>query len=409
MDAKTGETGIEVPPERAPSVTTYGVIATISFCHCLNDIIQSLLPAIYPILKSVYALDFGQIGLITLTFQLSASLLQPVVGLVTDRRPMPYSLTVGMGVSLLGLLLLATASRFGVILVAGALIGIGSAIFHPEASRIARAASGGRHGLSQSLFQVGGNLGQALGPLLAAFVVVPRGQGSLGWFSIGALVGMACLFQVGRWYASRLSSALARRPAEIRPDRPSRRHVGLAVFLLVLLVFSKNFYTASFTSYYTFYLISRFGVSVQEAQLYLFVSLGAIAVGTILGGPIGDRIGRKPVIVGSVVGVLPFTLLLPTADLFWTVALTIPIGLILASSLPAILIYALDLVPGRVGLVSGLFFGLSFGMGGLGAAALGEIADRTSIETVYRICPWLPAIGIVALLLPTARDRPGRR
>lgn len=398
-----------LPLENPAEATAFAVIATMSFCHCLNDLIQSLLPAIYPILKSVYRLDFGQIGLITLTFQLSASLLQPVVGIVTDRRSMPYSLTVGMGVSLVGLGLLATASSFGVILVAGAMIGIGSAIFHPEASRIARAASGGRHGLSQSIFQVGGNLGQALGPLLAAFIVVPRGQGSLGWFSIAALVGMACLFQVGRWYARRLSSTLARRAPESRDGRLTRRHVGFAVILLVLLVFSKNFYTASFTSYYTFYLISRFGVSVQQAQIYLFVALGSIALGTILGGPIGDRIGRKPVIIGSVLGVLPFTLLLPTADLFWTVVLTVPIGLILASSLPAILIYALELVPGRVGLVSGLFFGLSFGMGGLGAAALGEVADHTSIETVYRICAWLPAIGIVAFLLPAARERTGRR
>ncbi|WP_375458035.1 MFS transporter [uncultured Enterovirga sp.] len=405
MDAKTGEVGVQAPPGQGSSETAFRVIATVSFCHCLNDLIQSLLPAVYPILKSEYRLDFAQVGLITLAFQLSASLLQPVVGLVTDRRPMPYSLTVGMGVSLLGLLLLATASSFGVILVAGALIGVGSAIFHPEASRIARAASGGRHGLSQSIFQVGGNLGQALGPLLAAFIVVPRGQGSLGWFSIGALVGMACLFQVGRWYASHLSSTLARRATDTREHVLSRRHVGFAVLVLVLLVFSKNFYTASFTSYYTFYLIERFGVSVQEAQIYLFVALGAIAAGTILGGPIGDRIGRKPVIIGSVLGVLPFTLILPMADLFWTVALTVPIGLILASSLTAILVYALELVPGRIGLVSGLFFGLSFGMGGLGAAALGEVADRTSIETVYRICAWLPAIGILAFLLPAARER----
>ncbi len=404
MDARTEESGIVATRPERP---VFAVIAAISFCHCLNDLIQSLLPAIYPILKASYGLDFGQIGLITLTFQLSASLLQPVVGSVTDRHPQPFSLVVGMGFSLVGLLLVATASSFGAILLAGSLIGIGSSVFHPESSRIARVASAGRHGLSQSIFQVGGNLGQAIGPLLAALIVVPRGQASVAWFSLAALIAMLVLARVGGWYRARLRAGTGRKPAPAE-RMITRGRTGAAVALLVLLVFSKNFYTASFTSYYTFYLIDRFGVPLRDAQIYLFVSLGAIAVGTLIGGPIGDRIGRKPVILGSVLGVLPFTLILPHVDLFWTVALTIPIGLILASSLPAILVYALELLPNRVGLVSGLFFGLSFGMGGLGAAVLGEVADRTSIAFVYQLCAWLPALGIVALLLPQIRSAPGR-
>ena len=390
-----------------PERTAFAVIVAISFCHCLNDLIQSLLPSIYPLLKTTYGLDFGQIGLITLTFQLSASLLQPVVGTITDRYPQPYSFVVGMGFSLLGLLLVAYASTFAMILVAGALIGTGSSVFHPESSRIARVASGGRHGLSQSIFQVGGNFGQAIGPLLAAFIVVPNGQGSVAWFSLAALLAMIVLTGVGRWYAARLRSEGPRHPPSAEDRLFTRGRIGFAVALLVLLTFSKNFYTASFTSYYTFYLIDRFGIPVQDAQIYLFVALGAIALGTLIGGPIGDRIGRKPVILGSVLGVLPFTLILPHVNLFWTVVLTIPIGLILASSLPAILIYALELMPNRVGTVAGLFFGISFGMGGLGAAVLGEVADKTSIDFVYRLCAWLPAIGILALLLPDTHTRRG--
>lgn len=401
MDAKTGETGI-LASEPSKDRTVFAVIAAISVSHCLNDLIQSLLPAIYPVLKTAYGLDFGQVGLITLTFQVSASLLQPLVGLATDRHPQPFSLVVGMGFSLLGLLLVASAGSFTAILLAAALIGVGSSVFHPESSRIARAASGGRHGLSQSIFQVGGNFGQAIGPLLAAFIVVPRGQGSVAWFSVAALAAMVILTGVGRWYRDRLRAAPARRPAQAAPTF-TRGRIGLALVVLVLLTFSKNFYTAGFTSYYTFYLIDRFGIPVQEAQIDLFVLLGSIAAGTLIGGPIGDRIGRKPVIVGSVLGVLPFTLALPYANLFWTVALTVPIGLILASSLPAILVYGLEIMPGRVGVVSGLFFGLSFGMGGLGAAVLGQIADHTSIGFVYRICAWLPVLGVLALLLPDTR------
>ena len=389
------------PPSQEAMVVA--IVVAVSFCHCLNDLIQALLPAIYPVLKESYGLDFGQIGLITLVFQVSASLLQPVVGLYTDRKPQPYSLVLGMGFSLAGLLLLASASSYGLILVAGALIGVGSSIFHPESSRIARAASGGRHGLSQSVFQVGGNFGQAIGPLLAAFIIIgPSGQGRVAWFALVALIGMVVLGWVGRWYSARLKAA-----GEAKPSRPthtiSRGRIWFAVGLLVLLVFSKNFYTASFTSYYTFYLIDRFRVSVQESQIYLFVAMAAIAAGVVFGGPIGDRIGRKPVILWSVLGVLPLTLLLPHLNLFWTVFMTIPIGLVMASSLSAILVYALELVPNRVGLVAGLFFGLSFGMGGLGAAALGELADRTSIDFVYQVCAWLPLIGAVALLLPDTR------
>lgn len=401
MDAKTAEQGI-VAPER-PAETTFAVIGALSFCHLLNDLIQSLVPAMYPILKEAYRLDFGQIGLITLTFQLTASLLQPAVGFYTDRRPQPFSLVIGMGCTLLGLLCLAATSSFGGILLGAGLIGTGSSVFHPEASRIARTASGGRHGLAQSLFQVGGNLGQASGPLLAAFIVVPRGQGSLVWFSVLALVGMGLLGGIGRWYRDRVarSARSGRSTASLPPL--SRGRVVVAVALLVLLVFSKGFYTSSLTSYYTFYLIERFGLSVQSAQILLFVFLGSVALGTILGGPLVDRFGRKFVILFSVFGALPFTLALPHVGLAWTVALTVPIGLILACSLPAILVFAQELLPNRVGVVSGLFFGLSFGMGGLGAAAFGEIADRTSIAYVYRLCSWLPAIGLVALLLPDLR------
>ena len=390
------------PPSQEAMVVA--IVAAVSFCHCLNDLIQALLPAIYPILKDSYGLDFGQIGLITLVFQVSASLLQPLVGMYTDKRPQPYSLVLGMGFSLAGLLLLAYAGSYPLILVAGALIGVGSSIFHPESSRIARAASGGRHGLSQSVFQVGGNFGQAIGPLLAAFIIVPRGQASVAWFALAALIGMVVLAAVGRWYAQRLRAAAGKKAA-VQSHAISRGRVGFAVALLVLLVFSKNFYTASFTSYYTFYLIDRFHVSVRDSQIYLFVAMASIAAGVVFGGPIGDRIGRRPVILGSVLGVLPLTLLLPHVNLMWTVILTVPIGLIMASSLSAILVYALELIPNRIGMVAGLFFGLSFGMGGLGAAVLGQVADWTSIDTVYRLCAWLPAIGIVALLLPDTRVR----
>lgn len=387
--------------------TAYAVLIAISVSHLLNDVIQSLLPAIYPILKETYRLDFGQIGLLTLTFQATASLLQPVVGLQTDRRPTAHSLPVGMGVSLIGLLLLATTSTFGMLLLAAALVGMGSAIFHPEASRVARLGSGGRLGFAQSVFQVGGSSGSALGPLLAAFIVVPRGQSSIAWFSVVALAAMVILWNIGRWYRRRLADIprnVPRAGGEVAAA-PPRTKVLLALGILVALIFSKNFYTASINSYYTFYLINKFNLPVQTAQIYLFMFLGSVAAGTLFGGPIGDRFGRKYVIWFSVLGVLPFTLALPYVDLFWTGVLTVIIGLILASSFPAIIVYAQELVPGRTGMISGLFFGLGFGMGGLGAAVLGQLADATSIAVVYQVCSFLPAIGVIAAFLPNVRGK----
>jgi FSR family fosmidomycin resistance protein-like MFS transporter len=376
------------------------VLAAISVSHMLNDLIQSLLPAIYPILKDNYRLDFGQIGLLTLTFQMSASLLQPLVGMFTDRRPQPFSLVVGMGFTLVGLLTLSQAHSYPLLLLGAALIGMGSSVFHPESSRVARMASGGRHGLAQSVFQVGGNAGTALGPLLAAFIVVPFGQGSIAWFSAVALLAMLILFAVGRWYRDKLVEMRAKPKAAERKSSFSRRRIAVSITILMLLVFSKNFYMAGLTSYYTFYLIAKFQVSVQDAQVYLFIFLGAVAAGTLLGGPVGDRIGRRYVIWISILGVLPFTLLLPYSNLFWTAVLSVIIGVVLASAFSAILVYATELVPGRVGMIAGLFFGLSFGMGGLGAAALGHLADLTSIETVYKVCSFLPAIGLLAYFLP---------
>lgn len=380
----------------------FAVLGALSLSHLLNDLIQSLLPAIYPLLKAGFHLDFGQIGLITLVFQVTASVLQPLVGMQTDRRPMPFSLALGMALSLAGLILLSVAWTYGMLLAAAALVGLGSAVFHPEATRMARLASGGRFGLAQSLFQVGGNAGTAFGPLLAAFIVVPKGQSSVAWFSLAALAGIGVLTLVGRWYRERLAGT-ARRGARSRvAGAPplSRARIVATIAVLLTLIFSKYFYMASFTSYYTFYLMSRFGVPVAESQIYLFVFLGAAAAGTVIGGPIGDRIGRKPVIWASVLGVLPFTLVLPHANLVLTVILTVPIGLILASAMPAILVYAQDLLPGRIGLVGGLFFGFAFGMGGLGAAIFGELADRTSIAYVYGLCAYLPLIGLAAAFLP---------
>ena len=394
--------GGETPKKTGPALA---VLMGLSLSHGLNDLIQSLLPAIYPLLKRSFHLDFGQIGLITLAFQATASLLQPAVGLYTDRRPLPFSLAIGMVLSLAGLGLLAAAPTYGALLAAAALVGLGSAIFHPEASRVARLASGGRYGLAQSVFQVGGNAGTALGPLLAAFVVVPHGQGSVAWFGLAALAGIAVLSVVGRWYAGRLATTprVARTSTGAAAGSLGRTRIVLTITILLALIFSKFFYTASFSSYYTFYLIHRFGVPVAQSQLYLFVFLGSVALGTLLGGPIGDRFGRKPVIWGSILGVLPFTLALPHADLAWTVALSVPIGLILASALPAILVYAQDLLPGRIGLVSGLFYGFAFGMGGLGAALLGELADRVGIEQVFAMCAYLPVIGLLAVMLPRLR------
>jgi FSR family fosmidomycin resistance protein-like MFS transporter len=384
----------------------FTVLVAISFCHLLNDVVQSLLPAIYPILKATFHLDFGQIGLITFSTQLTASLLQPVVGHAMDRRPAPFSLVFGMISMLAGLLLLAFAPRYGWVLAAAGLVGVGSAIFHPEASRVARMASGGQHGLAQSLFQVGGNAGQSIGPLLAAFIVIPGGQRSVALFSLVALIGIFLLSRVGRWYKGRLVNrghAHDHHAAAHKGLSAGRVRVSIAV--LMALMFSKFFYLASIGSYYTFYLIDKFKLPVRNAQYCLFVFLASVAAGTIIGGPVGDRIGRKLVIWCSILGVLPFSLLLPHASLLWTVVLSVPIGVILASAFPATVVYAQELLPGRVGLVSGLFFGFAFGMGGVGAAVLGELADRTSIGFVYQVCAYLPAIGLLTALLPNLERR----
>lgn len=375
----------------------FPVLIGISVSHLLNDMIQSLLPAIYPILKTNYALDFGQIGLITLAFQITASLLQPVVGLYTDRRPLPFSLPIGMGMTLCGLLLLSGAGHFWSLLVAASMIGLGSSVFHPEASRVVRLASGGRFGMAQSVFQVGGNMGSAIGPLLAAFVVIPGGQGSIAWFSAAALVGIGVLAGIGRWCRTHIPARRAAGPGTL--PLPART-VAATLFVLVVLLFSKFFYVASLQTFYTFYLIETFGVSVQASQVLLFVFLGAFAIGVLAGGPISDRVGRKRVIWFSILGVLPFTLALPYAGLWGTAALTMVIGLVLASASSAILVYAQALLPGRVGLVGGVFFGLAFGLGGLGAALLGQLVDATSLGFVYRICSVLPALGICAVFLP---------
>jgi MFS transporter, FSR family, fosmidomycin resistance protein len=379
----------------------FRVLTAVSFCHLLNDMVQSLLPSIYPILKSSFRLDFGQIGLITLTYQITASLLQPFIGNYTDRRPMPYSLPIGMMVTLAGLVLLAVASNFPMLLIAASLIGVGSAVFHPESSRVARMASGGQHGMAQSFFQVGGNTGSAIGPLLAAFIVLPRGERGVGWFSIAALLGIAVLFWVSGWYKERLEHLQSRTVKHENNASPlPRKEVISAIAVLVALVFSKYFYLASLTVYYTFYLMERFHVSVRSSQIHLFIFLGAVAAGTLIGGPVGDRLGRKVVIWCSILGVLPFTLLLPYANLFWTGILSVVIGFVISSAFSAILVYAQELVPGRVGMISGLFFGFAFGMGGIGAAVLGKLADATSVIYVYKVCAYLPAIGLLTGLLP---------
>jgi len=383
--------------------TALGVLAAISICHCLNDLMQSVLPAVYPLLKAAYNLDFGQIGLITFANQATASLLQPFVGTFTDVKPKPYSLAVGMGFTLIGLLLLSVAPTYGIILVAVALVGIGSSVFHPESSRVARLASGGRHGFAQSLFQVGGNAGSATGPLLAALIVLPYGQRSIAWFGVTALAAMAILARVGRWYAVHLTSTARATSARVRATISGRTWMALGV--LVLLVFSKNVYLASLTSFYQFYLIEKFGLTLFSAQVHLFVLLGAVAAGTFIGGPVGDRIGRKYVVWVSILGVLPFTVLLPYANLFWTEILTVVIGLILASAFPAIVVFAQELAPGRVGAISGIFFGFAFGAGGLGAALLGHLADATSIEFVYKVCSFLPAIGLLTWFLPNIEPK----
>ena len=380
--------------------TAFEILAALSFCHLLNDMMQSLIPAIYPILKENFQLDFTQIGLITFVLQLTGALFQPVIGVYTDKHPKAYALATGMGFTLLGMLLLSRAGSFGMVLVATSLVGLGSSIFHPESSRMARAASGGRYGFAQSFFQVGGNFGSALGPVLAAFIVLRHGQSSIAWFSVAALVAMAFLFRVGGWFKS--SGAMhASRHAHANPqDRVSQQNIVIAVIILLALLFSKFVYLASLVSYYTFYLISRFGLSVQSAQIHLFVFLAAVAAGTIIGGPVADRVGRRQVILVSILGVLPFTLALPYANLFWTRILTVIIGVVLASAFSVIVVYAQELMPGRVGMIAGLFFGVAFGVSGIGAAVLGALADRTDISYVYRLCSYLPAIGVLAFWLP---------
>lgn len=398
-------TQVETLPEVGTKVV-FKVLAAISVCHLLNDMLSSLLPAIYPLLKSSYNLDFAQIGLITLTYQITASLLQPLIGLYTDRNAKPYSLPVGMAATLVGLILLSIAHTFSALLAAAALVGTGSSVFHPESSRVARMASGGQHGLAQSLFQVGGNAGLSLGPLLAAFIVLPRGQSSIAWFSLAALAGIFLLAGVSGW-AKRHTSHWKKRSAGETESRPnlSTARIVTSIAILMALLFSKFVYLASLTSYYTFYLINKFHVSVQSSQVHLFVFLGAVALGTIIGGPVGDRIGRKSVIWCSILGVLPFTLALPYANLFWTDILSVVIGLILASAFSVIVVYAQELVPGRVGMISGLCFGFAFGVAGLGAAILGWLADLTSINFVYFVCSYLPAVGLLAAFLPNI-ERP---
>ena len=389
----------------APAVegTIFSILLAISFSHLLNDTIQSLIPAIYPIVKDNFHLSFAQVGLITFTFQLAASLLQPFVGFYTDRRPQPFSLAIGMAFTLSGLIFLSFAGHFASVLISVGLIGIGSSIFHPEASKVAYMASGGRRGLAQSIFQVGGNAGSALGPLLAALVIVPYGQSNILWFSLLALLAIGVLVTVGKWYQQHMllrSRSKGRTAATDDTVVLSRRRIAFAIAILLVLIFSKYFYLASMTSYYTFYLIDKFHVSVQHSQFYLFVFLFSVAAGTLLGGPIGDRFGRKYVIWFSILGAAPFTLLLPHVNLFWTSVLTVFIGFILSSAFSAILVYAQELLPGKVGMVSGLFFGFAFGMGGIGSALLGILADHTSIEYVYKVCAFLPLIGLLTGFLP---------
>lgn len=382
-----------------------GILLALSFSHFLNDTIQSLFPALYPLLKDNYALTYTQIGIITLVFQLSASMLQPVVGVYTDKRPQPYSLAIGMGSTLIGLIVLAIATGYPELLVAAALVGVGSAVFHPEASRMARMASGGRYGLAQSVFQVGGNFGTALGPLLAAFIVLPGGQGRVAWFSFIALVAIGVLTHVGKWYkrGAKERARKGTKPAEATHGLPASR-VNFLITILLILVFSKFLYTSCLHSYYTFFLIQKFDVSVQASQIYLFIYLASVAFGTLVGGPLGDRIGRKTVIWFSILGALPFTLALPYVDLAWTGILTFAIGAITASAFPTIIVFAQELVPGRVGFIAGIFFGVAFGMSGIGAALFGTIADATSIIFVFKLVSFLPLIGLLTIFLPDLRQ-----
>lgn len=389
----------DVAPAAKAAGPAYIVLAGISFSHFLNDTMQSLIASVYPILKDTYALDFAQIGMITLAFQFTASLLQPVVGHYTDKKAQPYSLAIGMASTFFGLLLLSAAQQYLVILVAAALVGLGSAVFHPESARIARLASGGRYGFAQSVFQLGGSFGTSMGPVLAALIVVPFGQGSIAWFSSIAFLAILILWRIGRWYAPQIK-AKKTVAVQAHPGAPSSRRVAVALLVLVALLFSKQLYVSSLSSYYIFYLIDRFGVSTQAAQIYLFIFLAANAVGAFLGGPLGDRFGRKIVIWISILGALPFTLALPYAGLVGSAVLSIVIGLIISSTTSSIIVFAQELVPHRFGMISGVFFGVAFGIGGLGAAVLGKLADHTSIEFVYQVCAYLPAIGLLAVFLP---------
>lgn len=389
-------------PAAVAQKTTYAVIFAVAFCHLINDVMQSLLTAIYPILKQEHGLDFVQVGLLSFTFQVTASLLQPIIGVQTDRRPQPYSLAVGMGFTLVGLVMLGFAEDYWLLLAGAAAIGLGSAVFHPESSRVARLASGGRYGFAQSTFQVGGNAGAALGPLLAAFVVLPRGQSAVAWFAFAALIGMLVLGRVGQWYAARLREA-AKRQAPARGLIFDRRTTGVALVVLVLLTLSKNAYTASIVNYFTFYLIEKFGVDVQTSQIMLFLYLAASAVGVYLGGPIGDRFGAKFVIWFSILGALPFALALPYADLTWAIVLVMVIGAVLSSAFPAIVVFGQELMPGRVGMVAGMFFGFAFGIGGIAAALMGALADARGIDFVFQVTSYLPLFGLLTVFLPDMR------
>lgn len=393
--------------EKIAETTVYTVLFGISFSHLLNDTLQSLIPSIYPLLKKTFQLSFTQIGLITLTFQLAASLLQPFVGLYTDKKPQPFSLATGMGFTLVGLVCISFANSFYTVLISVGLIGIGSSIFHPEASKIAYMASGGKRGLAQSIFQVGGNTGTAIGPLLAALVIVQYGRSHILYFGILAILAIVVLIQVGKWAKKNLHLIKAKttHPSDDGHLILTKRKVTVSILILLVLIFSKYFYLASITSYYTFYVIDKFGVSVQNSQMYLFGFLGASALGTYFGGPLGDRFGRKYVIWFSILGAAPFTMLLPHMNLFWTVSMGIIIGFILSSAFSAILVYAQELMPGKVGMVSGLFFGFAFGMGGLGSALLGMLADATSIYFVFHICAYLPLIGMITWFLPNLKRK----
>lgn len=403
----TSEISVGEGAPQALNKTVFPILFTISFSHLLNDMMQSVIPAVYPLIKEDFNLSFTEIGLITLTFQLTASLLQPFVGFYTDRRPRPMSLVLGMAFTFTGLMLFSYAGSFPMLLAAVGLVGIGSSVFHPESSRVAHMASGGRKGLAQSIFQVGGNAGSAIGPLLAALIVVPYGMRGVSWVSMAALLGMFLLWQVGRWYANHLYLKQSKTATthQHSPPRFSRTQVLWAVGILLVLIFSKYFYLASMTSYFTFFVIDKFGVTAQESQLYLFAFLAAVAVGTIVGGPVGDRYGRKYVIWLSILGAAPFTLLLPHVNLFWTVVLAVITGVIIASAFSAILVYATDLVPGKVGTIAGLFFGFAFGLGGLGSAVLGNLADHTSISFVFNVCAFLPLLGVITGFLPDVEGR----